>query len=184
MDGILPFEFAVMNWILGHLHSEIMDHLMPLLTSFGDRGAVWILLSLVLLLLPKERPKGVQILLALGLSFLLSNLLLKNLIGRTRPFDVVTGIELLIKAPLDYSFPSGHTSASFAAVTVLMMSRWKGRYFALGLAVLIAFSRLYLYVHYPTDVLAGVIVGVGAGYLASKLYCFLRNTDIMQKWRR
>lgn len=184
MDGILQLEFAVMNWIAEHLHSELFDQLMPVLTSFGDHGRIWILLSLLLLLLPKERSKGIQILLALGFSFLITNLLLKNLIGRVRPFDLASGIELLIKTPLDYSFPSGHTSASFAATTVLMIKRWKGRYVALVLAILIAFSRLYLYVHYPTDVLAGIIVGVGAGYFAVKLYSLLSETGIGQIGRR
>ncbi|MDF2839046.1 MAG: bcrC [Evtepia sp.] len=174
----MHWEFAIMNWIAEHLHSALLDQVMPVLTGFGDKGAVWILLGLILLCLPRERSKGIQVILALGFSFLLSNLLLKNLVARVRPFDVVPGIELLIQAPHDFSFPSGHTSASFAATMVLMMNHWKGRYYALGLAILIAFSRLYLYVHYPTDVLAGAFVGVGAGYLSVKVYSLLHKKGI------
>lgn len=184
MDAILQLDVAIINWIAEHIRSDLLDHVMPVLTSFGDKGAIWIIFGLVLACLPKERSKGIQILLALVFSFLLSNLLLKNLVGRVRPFDIVSGIELLIQAPHDYSFPSGHTSASFAAATVLMISHWKGRYFALALAILIAFSRLYLYVHYPTDVLAGVLLGVGAGYLAVKVYSSLQKKEIGQTKRR
>ena len=92
------------------------------------------------------------------------NGILKNLFARTRPFDVNEAVQLLITAPKDFSFPSGHTAASFAAVAALYFTGekkpWK---VSLVLAVLIAFSRMYLYVHYPTDILGGVLVGLGAG---------------------
>lgn len=101
---------------------------------------------------------------------ILCNLILKNLVGRIRPFDWNAAVQLLVARPDDPSFPSGHTSASFAAVAVLMLNRWKGRYPALVLAVLIAFSRLYLYVHFPTDVLGGLVLGTFCGVLAVFLW--------------
>lgn len=104
--------------------------------------------------------------LALVFDVILCNGILKNAVARTRPFDVNTGISLLVKKPTDYSFPSGHTAASFAAVTVLFFAKEKYRYPALVLAVLIAFSRLYLYVHYPTDILGGILVGILCGVIA------------------
>ena len=107
---------------------------------------------------------------ALLADVLLCNVVIKNLVARTRPFDVNTAVQLLVAKPRDYSFPSGHTAASFASVTALYLAGekklWK---IALVLAVLIAFSRLYLYVHYPTDVLGGIITGAIAGYIGYKL---------------
>lgn len=103
---------------------------------------------------------------ALVLDVILCNGILKPLFARVRPCDVNTTIQLLVPRPSDYSFPSGHTAASFAAVTALFFAGeknlWKP---ALVLAVLIAFSRLYLYVHYPTDILGGIAVGVICGYV-------------------
>lgn len=182
MNQFLTWDLSVLDWIAKHVQSDFMDQFMPLVSKMGDKGIAWILLALILLLIPKERPRGLQILLALGFSAVFCNLLLKNLVGRVRPFDLVSGIELLVSAPLDYSFPSGHTSAAFAAATVMMMNRWHFRYYLLGFAVLMAFSRLYLYVHYLTDILGGVVLGVVAGVLAVKCYDLI--VEGLQKRRR
>lgn len=139
---------------------------MTFVTGLGNAGAVWILLAAVLLIIPKTRKSGAVLAVALCVDVVLCNGILKNLFGRIRPCDINTSIQLLVPRPDDFSFPSGHTAASFAAVTALMMAGerklWKP---ALGLAVLIAFSRLYLYVHYPTDILGGIIAGGAAGVL-------------------
>ena len=144
----------------------IGDAAIPLITKLGDAGMIWILLSVVLLLIPRTRKSGAILAAALCVDVVLCNGILKNLFGRIRPCDVNTSVQLLITRPDDFSFPSGHTAASFAAVTALMMAGeqklWKP---ALALAVLIAFSRLYLYVHYPTDILGGMIVGGAAGVI-------------------
>lgn len=104
--------------------------------------------------------------LALIADLILCNGILKNLVARTRPYDVNTVVNLLIEKPVDYSFPSGHTAASFAAVTALYLAGekklWKP---ALVLSILIAFTRMYLYVHYPTDILGGIAVGIISGYI-------------------
>ena len=106
---------------------------------------------------------------ALLVDVLLCNVFIKNLVARTRPFDVNTAVQLLVAKPRDYSFPSGHTAASFASVTALYLAGEKMWKAALVLAVLIALSRLYLYVHYPTDIIGGVIFGSLSGYLGYKI---------------
>lgn len=148
------------------IHTPVLDTVMCAITRLGDAGIIWILLCLVLLILPKTRKSGLILMAALLADLVICNGILKPLVHRIRPFDVKTGIELLVKRPTDYSFPSGHTAASFTSVVALYLAGekklWKP---ALVLAVLIAFSRLYLYVHYPTDVLGGIVIGVAAGGL-------------------
>lgn len=150
--------------VLQTIHNPVLDTIMCAITRLGDAGIIWILLCIVLLILPKTRKSGVVLMAALLVDLVVCNVILKPLVHRIRPFDVKTGIELLVKRPTDYSFPSGHTAASVASVMALYLAGEKKIWVpALILAVLIAFSRLYLYVHYPTDVLGGMIIGIAAG---------------------
>ena len=162
-------EIQILN-LIQNLRTPLGDIIVPFITRLGNAGIIWIILTLVLLLIPKTRKTGVIMTVALLVDLVLCNLLLKNLVARTRPFDVNTAVQLLIEKPQDYSFPSGHTAASFASVTALYLAgekkMWKA---ALVLAVLIALSRLYLYVHYPTDIIGGVIFGSLSGYLGYKI---------------
>ena len=158
-------EFQILD-ALQTIHNTVLDTVMCGITRLGDAGIIWILLCIVLLVLPKTRKSGVILMAALLVDLVICNGILKPLVHIIRPFDVRTGIELLVKRPTDFSFPSGHTAASFASVMALYLAGEKKIWISsLGLAVLIAFSRLYLYVHYPTDVLGGVIIGVMAGAL-------------------
>lgn len=161
----MNIELNILDWIQT-LHTPFLDKIMAFITRLGDAGIIWIVLSIVLLLIPKTRKSGAVMVAALVVDVLLCNIVLKNLVARTRPYDVNTGVHLLVAKLHDYSFPSGHTAASFASVTALYLAGekklWK---FALVLACLIAISRLYLYVHYPTDILGGILFGVISGYL-------------------
>lgn len=171
----MEIEISILNWIQ-NIRTPIGDIIIPLLTRLGDAGIIWILLTIILLIIPKTRKSGAALAVALCINAILCNGILKNLFKRIRPCDINTSIQLLIKRPDDFSFPSGHTACSFAAVSALMFVResklWKP---ALLLALLIAFSRLYLYVHYPTDILGGIIVGTIAGYISYIIFYKLKK---------
>ena len=164
--------------MIQNFRTPIGDVVVPLITRLGDAGIIWIILTVLLLIIPKTRKTGVIMMAALLVDVLLCNVLIKNL-ARTRPFDVNTAVQLLVAKPRDYSFPSGHTAASFASVTALYLAgekkMWKA---ALVLAVLIALSRLYLYVHYPTDIIGGVIFGSLSGYLGYKIVEWIQKKKI------
>lgn len=172
------FELSILDWIQT-LRCGFLDAVMPVLTKLGDGGIIWIGLTLVLLCTRRYRRTGLTLVCALLLDVVCCNLVLKPLVARVRPFDMNPGVDLLISPPGDWSFPSGHTAASFASTGALYASgerMWIG---AAVLSVLIAFSRLYLYVHYPTDVLAGIVIGTVLGVASRRLFLFAE-----EKWRR
>lgn len=165
----MQIELKILDWIQS-IHTPAGDVIMPFISKLGNAGLVWIVFAIILIIVPKTRKSGVIVMAALCVDVFLCNGILKHVFGRIRPCNVNKAIPLLIARPSDFSFPSGHTAASFAATAALYFAGekklWKP---ALGLAVLIAFSRLYLYVHYPTDILGGIVVGVLAGYLGYKI---------------
>ncbi len=166
------FDLPILDWIRSHLSCSLLDAVFPVITRLGDGGMIWIVLTLLLLLLPKYRITGTAMAIALLMGLVICNLGMKPLFARIRPYDYQLlhfgrMIPLLVEAQSDFSFPSGHTIASFEAATVLLENR-KWGIAAMILAALIAFSRLYLYVHYPTDVLCSVVLGIGIGFLSRK----------------
>ena len=168
------FDLPILDWIAANLWCPFLDAVMPVITLLGDGGIFWIAVAVALLLFKKTRRTGVGMGIALLLGLLLCNLTLKPLCHRPRPYDYqyeVFGktIPLLIERQHDFSFPSGHTIASFEGAGVIWLNNKKWGIAALALASLIAFSRLYLYVHYPTDVLASVALGFALAYLGNWL---------------
>ncbi len=153
-------EPNILLWIQDNLRNDVLTPFFVVITSLGNAGILWILISAGLLIPKKTRKVGILCVAALLFSFLIDNVLLKNLVARTRPYEVIEGLTYLVKKPVDYSFPSGHTGTSFATAVVLFLSFPKKYSFWFPvLAFLIGFSRLYVGVHYPTDVLAGAIIG-------------------------
>ena len=177
----ISFDLPILDWIQANLQSGFMDVFMPFITKFGDHGLFWMIVAAILFIIPKTRKTGLGMAIAMMIGLLICNVTLKPLVGRIRPYDLQAElgitIQLLGERMHDFSFPSGHTIASFEAAVVLLKNSKKMGIPAMILAVLIAFSRLYLYVHYPTDVIVSVILGtlfalIGdalAGLIAPKL---------------
>ena len=160
-------DFAILYGIQNTLACPPLDALMAFVTACGDHGLLWIVVGIILLISRKTRRWGITLLVTLGITWLICEYGVKALVARPRPFVLDPGYALIIAPPSGFSFPSGHTLASFLAATVIAFSPvargWKIA--AWVMAVLIAFSRLYLFVHFPTDVLAGAIIGVLAALI-------------------
>ena len=159
-----------LDWIILHglrvlTTCPLLDFWMPRITALGNSGIVWVVAAIVLLCTKKYRRYGVMLLVGLAAALLLGNLALKNLFARPRPCWLDESVPLLIARPSDYSFPSGHTMAGAIGATILTVADRRFGWAAIPLAVLIAFSRIFLFVHYPTDVLAGILLGTLAALL-------------------
>ena len=226
-------DLAILDLIRAHMTSPLGDEIMPVITMLGDNGIIWIIMGAVMLLFKRTRKLGAAMAIALVIDVVCCNFIIKPLVARIRPFDVNTAIKLIISAPDDYSFPSGHTAAAFAAFGALFfgrkkltgspnsfigmniyddLSRHNGSIAPVGvqalnyeefgsgrasvfsqknlwipvlvLAILIAASRLYLYVHYPTDVLAGMLLGILFGFIGANITAYLWKARILKSSKR
>lgn len=174
IETLLQLDGNILLFIQEYIRNPILDPLMIGITHLGDAGIFWILLTAVLLLFKKTRQAGLVSALALVFSLVINNLWLKNMVARTRPYEVMDSLRLMIEQQHDFSFPSGHSGASFAsAFACWKMLPRKWGIACLILAVLIAVSRLYVGVHYPSDVLGGIATGIFCGFLAWKVNEFL-----------
>ena len=165
LDTVLYIDNLVLDWIYS-FKNPFLDKIVPAVTSLGNGGAIWILICVILLTFKKTRKCGITIALGLIINLIVCNAILKNLFARIRPYEANGIMELLIAFPHDFSFPSGHSSSSFVTATSIFLYYKKSGVAALFLAFLIALSRLYLYVHYPTDVIFGSLIGVGVSYIS------------------
>ena len=167
----VSFDLPILDWIQSTMQCAFLDKVMPLITVLGDGGAFWIACAVLMMLLKKYRKAGISAGLALIFGLIICNMYLKPVVARIRPYDFQEQmgvlINLLIEKEHSLSFPSGHTIASFEAATAILLRHKKLGIAAMILAILIAFSRMYLYVHYPTDVIASVFLGIGLAFLAS-----------------
>ena len=147
---------------------------MLFVSSLGNFGAIWIALATLLLIIEKYRHSGLAVSIALLIDFVAVNLIIKPLVGRERPCDVTVPEDMLLACLSDHSFPSGHTAAAFAAAFALFLCHKRAGSAALILAVLMGFSRLYLFVHFPSDVIAGALLGPSFGFIGYK-FALRRN---------
>lgn len=162
---ITQLDFAVLDWIQAHLRGPFLDAAMPVVTLFGNAGLVWIVLTVIFLCNRKRRACGIAMAAGLTGGLLVTNLLLKNLVARPRPCWIRPDVSMLVPVPTDYSFPSGHATSCFCCAVILMHCDRRFGVPALILAAAISFSRLYLYVHFPSDVLAGALIGSAVALL-------------------
>ena len=169
MNFFNPYEIELLHSLQNTVQCGFLDRLTPLITSLANYGFFWIVLAAVLLLFKRTRAIGCSMAIALILGLIVGNLILKPLTARIRPYDFDPSILLLIPPEHEYSFPSGHTLASFEGAVAIFLYNRKFGSAALVLAVLIGFSRLYLMVHYPLDVFTGAILGSMFACIAVKL---------------
>ena len=170
----VSFDLPILDWIAANIWCPVLDVAMSIITMFGDAGIFWIAVSVLFLITKKHRKTGIGMALALIMGLLVCNIWLKPTVARIRPYDFqmeyfMKEIPLLAGTMHDFSFPSGHTIASFEAAVVILLNNKKLGIAAMILAILIAFSRLYLYVHYPTDVIFSVLLGTIFAFIGNYL---------------
>ena len=165
LQTLLELEGNILLWLQENLRNDFGLILFQIITHFGTGGIFWIALTAVLLINKKTRRVGSMCTVSIVLTFLVNNLILKNLVARTRPYFVIEGLTTVGMRPSDFSFPSGHTAITFCVACVLFRNHPK----KWGSLLLIAFSRLYLGMHYPSDVLAGALTGTFFSFVAEKI---------------
>ncbi len=174
LETLLSIDGGLLLYIQEYVRNPILDSIMIFITTLGNGGMIWIAATVLLMIPKKTRKVGMISAVALLCSLIINNNIVKNLVQRPRPFRTFTDIRILIPTPSEFSFPSGHTSSSFAAASVFYKHLPKKIGIpAIVLAGLIGISRLYVGVHYPTDVLAGIFMGIFLGYLAAIIVNFV-----------
>lgn len=174
MIGMLQNMDSTILLAIQEIRSSALDPLMEIYTSLGNAGMIWIILSGGMLCYKPTRKAGMLALFAMLLGLVCTNLILKPLVARDRPWLDVPGLIPLIEEPDPCSFPSGHTTAAFAAAMIFwraLPETWVGtKALMMCMAFLMALSRLYVGVHYPTDVLAGALVGSSCAWTVWQVY--------------
>jgi len=176
LDILYQTDVSILLWVQNHLQTAFLDAILSNVTHLGDSGIIWILFDLLLLVKPKTRHLGAVMLCCLLLEYLCNDWVIKPLVHRMRPFQIYPELfPILIAPPSGYSFASGHTGSSFACVTALYGQKSPLWIPALVLASIIAFSRVYLCVHFPSDVLAGFCIGLFWGIAGTAIFRYLEN---------
>lgn len=170
MNQLVQMDGNILIWIQEHIRQEWLNPIVEFITNLGDNGLIWIVLLVMMLFFKKYRNTGWTGLIALLIGFLITNVLLKNLVARTRPFVTFQELTFLGNMPHDWSFPSGHSTSSIAVSFVMFLKLpKKAGILALILGICITLSRLYVGVHYPTDVICGTLIGIFAAWAADKI---------------
>ncbi len=177
MNLFNSFEIKILHNLHNAVQCSFLDKFMPIVTKLANVGIIWIIIAVILILFKKTRRTGVTMAIALILGLIFGNMILKPLVARIRPYDFDPSIVLLIPPEKDYAFPSGHTLASFEGAVSIFLYHKKAGICAILLAIVIAFSRLYLMVHYPLDVISAVILGISFAYISYKVVTYKKEKD-------
>ena len=176
MDTVTNFDFSILNFIQEEFRCGLLDGVFGLFGAVGNMWLIWIVLSIVMLFFKKTRTAGILALLSMGLGYLLGDIVIKPIVQRPRPFtfdsdlNMFRNADLISKKPGNFSFPSGHSAAAWAFATTLLVKRRTLGLIAVVPAVLMMFSRLYLYVHFPSDVLCGALLGAASAFVVMLIF--------------
>ena len=165
----MDIEFYILNYIQKNIKNDMLDIIMPVISLLGTIGAIWLILCFGSLFSKKHKRLGRMLFCDLLVNLIACNLIIKPIVNRIRPYEMNSTIQLIVPPEIDPSFPSGHTFFAFGSATICFMYNKKLGIASYILAFLMAFSRLYLYVHFPTDVLFGAIFGTLMAFAAAKL---------------
>ncbi len=164
------FEIQILKYIHELISCDFLDIIFKFISRLGDKGAIWIVITLILCMIPKTRKAGIISAISLVLCLVIGNIILKPLFDRMRPYEFDNTLNIIIPHLKDGSFPSGHTMAAFAFAQSVGMCFKKCRVWLNTSAVLMGLSRIYLCVHYPTDVIFGALFGICYAFIALKIY--------------
>lgn len=182
MDAIFNVDASILLWIQDALRAPFATPVVSFITHLGDHGIFWVALTLALLAFRRTRRIGLVCFVSMAIGWVITNLVIKNWVARVRPYELIEGLECLVGTQKDFSFPSGHTTNALACAWVLLrMAPKKYGVPAMVLAVLIALSRLYVGVHYPTDVLGGAVIGIASAIVALAMYRRF-GAKLPEKW--
>lgn len=173
IESITALDLSILDFIHNTLSNPVMDFIMKCFTYSIEYGAMAILVFIIMMCIKKMRKTGFAVMGATLSVMLFGELILKHIVCRPRPFVINGAIDLIIKAPSGFSFPSSHTATCFAMATAIYLFHKRLGIIAYIYAALVAFSRMYLYVHYPSDVIGGIALGIGCGIGAAALVRFI-----------
>ena len=181
IDIIQTFDTNALLFIQEYIRFPFLNAVMVFFSAIGNLGLLWIALGLALLIPKRTRRGGFDMLIWLAVAYIVNDLIIKELVARTRPYDAIESLNILVSPLSSYSFPSGHANSSFAAALALTLAFGRKGAWAYIPAALIAFSRCYVGVHYPSDVLAGMLVGTLVAFAVYKLLKKYVKTDLIKK---
>ncbi|HEX3022645.1 MAG TPA: phosphatase PAP2 family protein [Lachnospiraceae bacterium] len=174
LKNLMNLDGDILLFIQQYIRTSILTPFFQFITTLGDNGAIWIILTIILLCMKRTRKVGILSIIALLCALLIDNILLKNIVARIRPYEVIENLHILIARQSDYSFPSGHTGSSFAAAVVFLQALPKKVGIpTIILALLIGISRLYVGVHYPSDVICGALIGIAIGVTVYRVSLYI-----------